>query len=1198
MKIKSIEMTGFKSFPDKTRLVIENGITGVVGPNGSGKSNISDAIRWVFGEMSAKSIRSAKLEDVIFSGSDNRRRMDYAEVSLILDNTQGIGRLDSDRDEVSITRRYFRGGDSEYRINGEKKRLRDIAELFMNTGVGKTGYSNIGQGKIAEIISQRSDDRRSVFEEAAGISKYRAQKNEAESSLRRTEDNLLRVGDILSELGDRVVTLEKEAAAARKYLDLYEQKKAVDVSLWLYETESMRAVSDETERLFTSAKMSLDSLDEQMRDSEAKEAELFEKMNQNRADTESVSARLDEMKQRGNRLENSNSLLENNILHYESQISQIKQDNAVRRAALSDGVSRGELLSLQNESQKKRLEEIETEISSAEAELEKLEEACLKADEEILARDDERHEAEEKVNELRLKLSAADGSHEAGAGRRSDLEKQEEALVQSIAALTDSRARHEKSAAGYSEAAAAALEKLNAVRARADEISGETDRVRERLSSESVAVDTKKQRAESLRRMDELLEGYSYAVRNVMLGADNGSIIGICGPVSRLIRVKKQYSIAIETSLGANIQNIVTEDEDAAKAAIAYLKRTNGGRTTFYPLTSVQPRTSAVSADSLRKRTGFVSMAGELCDCDDRYRKIVDYLLGGTAVFDNLENASATARTFGYRLRIVTLDGQLINAGGSYTGGSVKTDSGILTRQAEINALNDEVTELEIKLNATRAHLESLAKDSEECAMQISDIENRLSLTNSLCANEQTACEVAKARLESEQEALDSVKRELGGIGEADSRFDMMRSDLCMNIKRAEDALIEKEKLTSEARRASAAADDARDDAQAALNALLVERAGAEKSLEAGTENEKLNSGSVDALRSQIENAENSIIQLEEKLVNARGLIKEQVGEHSDISEDIKRLEEDRKRLAEQNLRFEKRQTELRDELNGLHQKRDVIYSRYADLDAKRSTISSEYERTSARMWEDYELTFTKAKELNYPPVTVETRDETAKKQTELRNRLRAVGHVNVSAIEEYAHEKERYEFNKNQFDDLTRAKESLNGIIERLEREMKKKFITAFEAINKNFGVTFRELFGGGTAEISLSDPENILESGIEINVAPPGKIIKNLIALSGGEQAFVAIALIFAILNVNPTPFCIFDEIESALDEVNVIRLAEYMKRYSEKTQFIVITHRRGTMEAADMLYGITMPDRGVSKVLSMNVGEIESKMGEQYT
>ena len=1191
-------MTGFKSFPDKTRLVIENGITGVVGPNGSGKSNITDAVRWVFGEMSSKSIRSAKLEDVIFSGSDNRRRMDYAEVSLILDNTQGLGKLDSDRDEVSITRRYFRGGDSEYRINGEKKRLRDIAELFMNTGVGKTGYSNIGQGKIAEIISQRSDDRRAVFEEAAGISKYRSQKNEAENSLKRTEDNLLRVGDILSELGDRVVTLEKEAAAARKYLDLYEQKKAVDISLWLYDTESMRATADETERLFVSSKMSLESIDGQITDAQNRENELYEKMTGNRADAEKLAEKAEELRRRGSDLEASNRVLENDVGHNEASIQRTKQENAVRKAALSEGILRGDVLSLQIGEKREHLKTLSEKIESAEENVKRLAEECGEAENEILSRDDDCREAEEAVNQLRLRLSAADGSHEAGSGRKSDLSKQVASLNESIAELTDSRARHEKSASDYAKAASEAEKALSEAKTKASELSEKIEKTRETLSSQSVTIDTKRQRAEALKRMDELLEGYGYAVKNVMHGADGGQIKGICGPVSRLIRVKKEYSLAVETSLGANIQNIVTVDEEAAKSAISYLKRTNGGRTTFYPLTSVRPRTPAVPADSLRKQAGYISMADELCDCDPRYSGIVGYLLGGTAVFDNLDHASYTARAFNYRLRIVTLDGQLINAGGSYTGGSVKSDSGILTRQADISVLNDEVTALEIKRDATQSLLDGLYRQSDECDAAIQEAESRLSLMNSLCSGELTACEIAKARLESENESLKSLVSELEGIGEADSRYDMLRSDLCMDIKRAEDVLSEKEKKLSEAKRRSSEADDALDDARASLNSLMIERAGFEKEIEAAEDNVRLNSDTVEALRKQIEDSEANIVALEEKLVKARGRIKEQDGEKGDIDEDIRKLEEERRRISEQTIRFEKRQSELREELNNLNRSREVVFREYTRLESKRETLNSEYERTAARIWEDYELTFTQAKELDYAPVTEQTRDETQKKQTELRNKLRAVGHVNVASIEEFAHEKERYEFNKNQFDDLTKAKESLNGIIERLEKEMKKKFIAAFDAINKNFGVTFRELFGGGTAEISLTDPENVLESGIEINVASPGKIIKNLIALSGGEQAFVAIALIFAILNVNPTPFCIFDEIESALDEVNVIRLAEYMRRYSEKTQFIVITHRRGTMEAADMLYGITMPDRGVSKVLSMNVNEVESKIGEKYS
>lgn len=1197
MRLKAIEMQGFKSFPDKTRLTFENGITVIVGPNGSGKSNITDAVRWVLGEMSTKSIRGSKMEDVIFGGSDNRRPMSYAEVTLFIDNTQGLGRLESDFSEVSVTRRYFRSGDSEYLINGQKSRLRDITELFMNTGVGKTGYSNIGQGKIAEIISQKSDERRSVFEEAAGISKFRARKNEAERKLKESENNLLRVGDMLSDLGERVGPLEKEAAAARKYLDLHEQKKEVDVSLWIFEAEQMRDVANETEKLWTAAKLSLDDVDSEIASNTERSEQLYIRASESQQSvgelTESLSHTVDEK----HSIESSNKVLENDILHIEERILQAKRDLEMKRGELSDGETNSVTIVENIRNKEKAISDIENEIEAKKNQLDEAEKLCRELDEGILELDDERHFAESDLTNLKMDLSALDGSHQAGSGRKSDLENQAQTVRENVASLTDSAARTKETFDRYAEAHKAASDKVLDGRDGLDAISDKIDAVKEKLASNTVSVEAKKQRAEALKRMDDLLEGYNYSVKNVMNAASNGSISGICGPVSRLLNVGKEYSIAIETALGANIQNIVVNDENAAKSAISFLKRTGGGRATFYPLTSVKGRQLAVSPEKLSSHKGYVGMGDELCSFDKKYSEVMSYLLGGTAVFDNLDNASYTAKAFGYRLRIVTLDGQLINAGGSFTGGSVKTDSGILTRSAEISAIKDEITKLSIAGDALRSELDSMNGEYSALEDEITENEGKMSLLETLKSNSSTELEVIRTKLESEKERLSQLETELEGIGEETTKYDNRRSDICWNIRQAEKALEEAESKLEEAKTQSAEADDRRQDVSDELNKLYVTEASLSAELAALKQNSDLNAGTISALGSQISQTEELISNLEDKLVNCRTKIAEQKKKEDELSRDIDTAEAERKKLAEQNIAFEKKQAEIREKLRDLNSKRDVLFREYTKLDSKRENLTTEHDRLAEKIWEDYELTYSAAVELNYAPITAEMKPEYSKRQTELRNKLRALGSVNVGAIEEYAEVKEKYEFNKAQYDDLTQARESLNGIIDRLEREMKVRFTTAFEDINRNFKVTFKELFGGGNAEILLADPENVLESGIEINVAPPGKIINNLISLSGGEQAFVAIALIFAILNVNPTPFCIFDEIESALDEVNVIRLAEYMKRYSEKTQFVVITHRRGTMEASDMLYGITMPDRGISKVLSMNVNEVEQKIGEKY-
>lgn len=1190
-------MQGFKSFPDKTVLSFDQGITVVVGPNGSGKSNITDAVRWVLGEMSTKNIRGSKMEDVIFGGSDNRRPMGYAEVSLVIDNTCGTGKLESEYDEVTVTRRYYRGGDSEYLINGHTVRLRDIAELFMNTGVGKTGYSNIGQGKIAEIISQKSDERRSVFEEAAGISKYRFKKNEAERKLKDTEANLIRLGDLLSELGSRVGPLEKEAAAARKYLDLYEQKKEVDVSLWLYDAEAMRAKANETERAYMAAKLELESVDGEISALEEKSEKLYQKASEGQANAETIADKVSQYITRKHNIESSSKVLENDILHTESRIEQTQGELKARRLSLADGKKHEMDLERSVSACKSKLDGIVGEINSVAALISDQEKICSDSEKRILECEDEEKLVEAELLDIKVRLSALEGSREAENGRSAGIEEEINSAEELMARLSDAKKRGERTVSDYGQAMDAARYELDAKNRELEKLEGELGTLKEKLSSVKLASDAKRQRAEALRRMDELLEGYNYSVKNVMHGASGGQLRGICGPVSKVISVKPEYSIAIETALGANIQNIITENEEAAKAAISYLKRTNGGRATFYPITSVKAQSPNISDNDLRRQKGYVGMADALCECDRKYAGVIGYMLGRTAVFDHIDNAAFTAKAFGYRIRIVTLDGQLINAGGSFTGGSVKSDSGILTRTSEIEGLKNEITKLSLEKSGIELRINEISTERDGIKNETISINEKISLLNTMLQAEQTQYEVTKSRLDTETARRDALINNLAGLGAAHEQYDSEHRELTAKLRDAEKELESAKMRTGSAVSARNDADDRLAELESRQNGLLIARTAAEKDIEALENNMAVNTGTLSALEEQICRSEELVYALTEKLTAAKNSINENRLSYDALGGDIENLENERKRIIEQNLQYEKQQSVIRDKLRDSSRRREIVFREFTKSEGQREQLAAEHDRLSAKIWEEYELTYSAAAELNYPPVTEETRASFGAKQTELKNKLRALGSVNVGAIDEYNDVKQRYDFNKGQYDDLCQARESLDGIIERLEREMKTKFITAVEEINRNFKVTFKELFGGGSAEISLTDPENVLTSGIEINVAPPGKIIKNLISLSGGEQAFVAIALIFAILNVNPTPFCIFDEIESALDDVNVVRLAEYMKRYSEKTQFIAITHRRGTMEASDMLYGITMPDRGISRVLSMNVNEVEQKIGGKY-
>lgn len=1198
MRLKALEMQGFKSFPDKTVLSFDQGITVVVGPNGSGKSNITDAVRWVLGEMSSKSIRGSKMEDVIFGGSDNRRPMGYAEVTLVIDNTVGIGRLDSEYDDVAVTRRYYRGGDSEYLINGKPCRLKDIAELFMNTGVGKTGYSNIGQGKIAEIISQKSDERRSVFEEAAGISKYRMRKNEAERKLKDTEANLLRLSDIIGELSSRVGPLEKEAAAARKYLDLYEQKKEVDVALWLYDADTMRSRANETERAYMASKLALEGVESEISALEAKSENLYTKASEGQMKAEELTKKVNEYIEKRHGIESISKVLENDILHTQSRIEQTKNELEARKMTLDGGKKREEELKKELEGKKAELDSAAENVKALEGQIEEKQIYLEKCEDEILVSEDKAAHIQADLVEKRMLLSSLDGSHENESGRSSSLITDIEEVTESIGIISDAIKRGEKTVSEYEKnveddnnALASKLESINEAENKISQLKQQNDRL-------NLSVESKTHRADALKKMDELLEGFSHSVKNVMHAKENGTIKGICGPVSRLITLDGKYSTAIETALGANIQNIVVEDEQSAKDAIAYLKRTNGGRATFYPITSVKNQVSVIGKDELKGNTGFIGMADELLKFDNKYKGVIGYLLGRTAVFDNIDNASYTAKAFGYRIRIVTLDGQLINAGGSFTGGSIRQDSGILTRGAEISALKADIAKLGVEIASNEAHINELQNELDCVRREYEGIEQRISLVNMMAQAERTQLEVNKTKYESENMRLNALKNELDGIKNESSEYDSQRNELLRIINELERAYESAKEENATAIKVRNDESDMLLDLISKLNEEKIAKTSLEKDVESLCSSITLNNETLEALNEQINRSYELKATLEGKLTDIKNRIGESKESHKSLKDDISALENQRGALISENLKYEKLQSSIREELKDKTHVRETLFREFTKLEGVRENLTTEHDRLASKIWEDYELTYSAAVELNFAKVTEESRPTYATKQNELKNKLRALGHVNVGAIEEYADVKSRYDFNTAQFEDLTKARASLDGIIDRLEKEMRAKFLSAFEDINKNFKVTFRELFGGGSAEISLTDPENVLTSGIEIKVAPPGKIIKNLISLSGGEQSFVAIALIFAILNVNPTPFCIFDEIESALDEVNVVRLADYMRRYSEKTQFIAITHRRGTMENADMLYGITMPDRGISKVLSMNVNEVESKMGGELS
>ena len=1205
MYLKSLEVQGFKSFPDKTKLTFEGGTTVIVGPNGSGKSNISDAMRWVLGELSSKSLRSTKMEDIIFGGADSRRPMGYAEVSVTFDNTGMIGRLDCPYDEVTVTRRYYRSGESEYYINRRSVRLRDIYELFMNTGVGRDGYSVIGQGRIADIISKKSDERRGIFEDASGIAKYRHKKSECERKLASTEDNMTRINDIFTEVESQVIPLEKEAAKAKKAIELLETKKQVDVQLWLYDTEKQRADIEKAEGLFAQAEFELNTVDDSIAALEKQNEKLFEISQSNKAESESLLIQIRSQTEVIHRLESEYGIADNNILYTNEMI------------ASAEGSRESSVHSLENEERldlerTKKIEDLNSSLKIKIAEKDESDaqkaELSRKADaisDDIATALDEIHALEAEKAAVCARISVIDNSKDGEIDKNASMLKEIADYEELSATLSKQMQTISASIGEYDRASKEAQEELDKSNKSLEALYSERDDLSSERVGLSLRVDSVSQRIDTIKSMEQQLEGYSGTVRYVMNRYSEGGITDrygnkagkIYGPLSQLISVEDRYVTAIETALAANIQFIVVEDDEVAKAAIATLKRENAGRTTFFPLSSMSGQTVTAEMREASGYLGYIGIADELVAAEAKFSNLLSSLLGRTLVFDTLDNASAMVKKVGNKVKVVTLDGQIINAGGSYTGGSVKRGSNILGRAGEIKRLEAERAELDKKISKLDEKLTKLSKEIEGAEDISSSAEQKISLIKVMRDSENTRYEQIGAKLEANETLISKIKADYEALKKEREQFEIDRKALSVKLFEIEHRIEEISAARSSMDVKRNELLDKKQETEDASMALVILISEIRKDIE--TEERLREEANVrmqsfaDAVRLQGE-------RIEELRARIESYRTEQIENRRKYDEGIVRLNElnaKRSKVEKGNSEFESKLAEVNARMRDKRQQKENIFKEYTRLENRLLNLRAEQDKLASRLWEDYELTRSDAVGLGYPALTPETRAEAAAKQTECRNKLRVIGNVDLDAVNKYTEIKRRYDEMSLQINDLNAARDELLSVIDKLEGEMKVAFVEAFNQINENFNRTFSELFGGGSAEISLTDPDNVLESGIEIKAAPPGKIIKNMVQLSGGEQAFIAIALFFAILQVNPTPFCILDEIEAALDEVNVVRLAEYIKRYSGGTQFVMITHRRGTMEAANRLYGVTMPERGISKVLELDVNEISKKKGEDW-
>ena len=1188
MKLKAVEMQGFKSFPDRTKLTFDDGITVIVGPNGSGKSNISDAIKWVFGEQSVKSLRGAKMEDVIFGGSASRKPTGFAWVSLFIDNTDRS--IDIDTDEVVITRRLYRSGESEYRINNNPVRLKDINETFMDTGLGRDGYSVIEQGKIAEIVSAKSTQRREIFEEAAGISKFRYRKTEAERKLTQAEDNLIRLRDIMQELEDRVGPLKAQSEKAKQYVVLAEEKKSLEISLWLEQLAKLGRQMAELEDKTLLAANDRTTAQKRLEEIERETEEIQQKTQELNLYIEHKRDRIREWETAISDAKVNAAVKQNTVTHNEDTIRELQDE--WERSMLSAGELEEKLTGLREDCALLQKEAEETarrwEESQKALEAKRQEERRLATEQSALAL--QKQELQENIHRAELSAETAGTLAEETVDRLEALRGQAKNKDENLTRLREELAGHRAFAEELRERLESLQNSKNGylykLKSRSDKIAEVESRQR---NSEKLAGE-KLQRAQVLTDLEKNYESFNNSVKFVMKQAGAGALRGVIGPVSGLIRTENRYATAVEIALGAAIQNIVVQDETAAKRAIALLKERGAGRATFLPLTNI--RANPIRESDLSGRGGYVGLASELVQCEERYRAVMDSLLGRTVVAEDIDAAAAIAKAYGYRYRAVTLDGQVVNAGGSLTGGSVNKNASILSRRGEIDALTTEAKKYAAQVEELETQLTELRREADTIRATVEGIAAEEKTAREDLISAQTLVSRLTASTEEAEQLNEQALRE---YDELTARVEELRKQKLTGgelVKKLTEEVARLNRMDVESTAAHTALTEAIEEAARQVTDLQMEAITRRKDCEAAqsviAQLENQQSGSEAALTELRQKQE----QLQKENEAIRVEIEEITAGAAGGGSEIETLRRDIKEADGQKDTLEARRSILTRESGDAITKREAAASELVRLQEKSEAMQEQQNGISTKMWEEYELTRSEAAETAIP---LEDVPAAQKRLTELRGRIRGLGAVNVAAIEEYEEVSGRYRFMKEQIDDAENAKKELTRLIAELSAKMSAIFTERFAGINRHFGEIFRELFGGGHAELRLTDATDPLETGIEIIVQPPGKIIKNLSALSGGEQAFVAICIYFAILRVNPAPFVLIDEIEAALDDVNVGKFAAYLHRMTDQTQFISITHRRGTMEQGDVLYGVTMEEEGISKLLRLDVAEMEKKFGK---
>ncbi|MBQ5592107.1 MAG: chromosome segregation protein SMC [Clostridia bacterium] len=1188
MRLKALEMQGFKSFPDKTVFNFNHGMTAVVGPNGSGKSNIADAVRWVLGEQSTKNLRGSKMEDVIFGGTKIRKALGFAEVTLKLDNSDRTLN-NCDKDEVAVTRRYYRSGESDYMLNGAVVRLRDIHELFMDTGLGRDGYSLVSQGRIADLISSKSGQRREMLEEAAGISHFRYRRNDANRKLAQAEENLVRLRDILAELEGRVGPLKIQSEKAQKFLVLAAEKKELEIGLWLHTIETSKTKLREQEDKLSVAQAQYDGIEAALNVIEQETEEIFTK-------SQEITVRIDNLRQNATSYEEQAvhidgeiSVEKNTILHNNQTIERIRRD-------MTDAADSEKGLGEEIAEAKKEIDELLEEIASKKRELDLAATDIAQAKTENSEFSDKIADLSQKITAIttqiadkRIEETTANSSIEEIMGRVSNIEGVLSTRNGYITELEGKRDECQAELDKMNEEATTIMNAVSGYSLRVQSREEKAEKLKGEIDARGLDILQKKDKIRILDDMEKNMEGYSGAVKAIVREAKGGFLRGIHGPLSQLINVNDRYAVAVETALGAAIQNIVTDSENDAKRAINFLKEKKGGRATFLPLTSVKAK--PFTEKGLEDCYGFIDMADELLEYEAQYAEIIRSLLGRTAVAEDLDSAIAIAKKYDYRFKIVTLDGQVVNAGGSMTGGSRGHNAGILSRgnemdklkaqvqeltaqqqvsQEEYKKLSEELSLIKADLDASQADLKRIQEDVIRKESELSLIDGKLDTANAALEDLRREKHNASLRISDLEELKAKAQAEIDGLNK---EMGVLQADLDM-VTHGREQLEEKRENLAQL--------------EAKINLEIL---AFEKDIQARREAVDLlhrrmasHEGKLDDLNGEIaviENAnkdiENKITELEKKAAELRSMGAQSKG--------------DVEALVKERTECDARSARLRAEERSKMDEREKISGELARLEERKETMNKQLEDAINKLFDEYQLTKTEAEAMN---IVIDDYQKAHRTLQEVKGKIRALGSVNVGAIEEYAEVSERYAFMKEQLDDIERSREELTRLIGDLTGRMAEQFKDQFVRINSYFGETFVELFGGGKAELILENLNDVLECNIEIKVQPPGKNVQNIDLLSGGEKGLAAIALLFSILKVSPSPFCIFDEVEAALDDVNVTRYAQYVRRMTQNTQFILITHRRGTMEEADVLYGITMQEEGVSKMLELQTAEMAKKLG----